>query len=441
MTLDPVRWLWAGLFLALYAIVCWRSLRRRAAALPASEWLVAYASQTGTAEALARHTVGLLATAGHSAQALPLGQVDAGVLRAAPQVLFVVATFGEGDAPDAAEPFVRGVLGTQVDLSGLRYAVLGLGDSSYAQFCGFARTLDGWLAGCGAQALFERVEVDRAAPAAIEHWQELVCRLSGAAPAQAWAAEPFQPWVLAERTVLNPGSVGAPVCRLRLRPQQGELPAWESGDLAQIAVPSDPGRPRDYSIASVPAEGAVELLVRLYRRPDGSTGAASAWLCEALALGETVPLRLHAHERFRLGANAGLPLICIGNGTGIAGLRAHLKARIDRGEYRNWLVFGERQAAHDHHYGAEIAAWLKQGKLARCDAVFSRDQQERRYVQHALKAAGVEVAHWVEQGAAIYLCGSLRTMAADVEAALVAILGRPALDALAAQGRYRRDVY
>lgn len=441
MTLDPVRWLWAALSLALYAIVCWRCLRRRTAAPPQAEWLVAYASQTGTAEALARHTVSLLATAGHTAQAVPLGQVDADTLRGAPQILFVVATFGEGDAPDAAAPFVRTVLGSQPDLSGLRYAVLGLGDSSYARFCGFARSLDEWLASRGARALFERLEADRVDPAAIEHWQELVCRLSGAAPAQAWVAAPFQPWVLAERTVLNPGSLGAPVYRLRLRPQNGELPAWESGDLAQVAVPSDPGRPRDYSIASVPAEGRVELLVRLYRRPGGGTGAASSWLCEGLAEGDVVPLRMHRHERFHLGPNAGRPLICIGNGTGIAGLRAHLKSRIDQGEYRNWLVFGERQAAHDQHYGAEIAAWIKQGKLARCDAVFSRDQEERRYVQHALKAAGVELAQWVEQGAAIYVCGSLRTMAADVDAALEAILGRPALDALAAQGRYRRDVY
>jgi len=441
MTLDPMRWLWAGLFLALYAALCWRTLRRRAAAATGAEWLVAYASQTGTAEALARHTASLLATAGHTAQAVSLGQVDAAALGAARQVLFVVATFGEGEAPDAAAPFVRNVLDSSRDLSGLRYAVLGLGDASYTQFCGFARSLDAWLAACGAHAMFERVEVDRVAPAAIEHWQELVCRLSGAAPVQAWTAAPFQPWVLTERSLLNPGSVGAPVYRIRLRPRDGALPEWESGDLVQIAVPTEPDRPRDYSIASVPAEGAVELLVRLYRRPDGSAGAASSWLCEGMEPGEVVQARMHRHERFHLDANADRPLICIGNGTGIAGLRAHLKARIDRGEYRNWLVFGERQAAHDHHYGAEIGAWLKQGKLARCDAVFSRDQEQRRYVQHALKAAGVELAQWVEQGAAIYVCGSLRTMAADVDAALEAILGRPALDALTAAGRYRRDVY
>ena len=78
-------------------------------------------------------------------------------------------------------------------------------------------------------------------------------------------------------------------------------------------------------------------------------------------------------------------MILIGNGTGLAGLRALLKARLAAGRHRNWLVFGERQAAHDWFCRAEIEGWRDAGQLERLDAVFSRDQEERRYVQHLLR--------------------------------------------------------
>ena len=95
----------------------------------------------------------------------------------------------------------------------------------------------------------------------------------------------------------------------------------------------DPALPREYSIASVPGEGGIVLFVRLQRHADGSPGAASGWLCLGGA-GDTVALRVRPHARFRLGDNARRPLILIGNGSGLAGLRAHLKARIDAGDER-----------------------------------------------------------------------------------------------------------
>jgi sulfite reductase (NADPH) flavoprotein alpha-component len=152
-------------------------------------------------------------------------------------------------------------------------------------------------------------------------------------------------------------------------------------------------------------------------------------------------LRLRAHKRFRLDDNAERPLILIGNGSGMAGLRGHLKARAQTGQRRNWLLFGERQAAHDYHYRAELDGWQSDGTLERLDMVFSRDQGERRYVQDRLAEQGALVRQWVEQGAAIYVCGSLDGMAGGVDAALASLLGRAALDRLGASGRYRRDVY
>ena len=118
-----------------------------------------------------------------------------------------------------------------------------------------------------------------------------------------------------------------------------------------------------------------------------------------------------------------------------------MKSRALDGQQRNWLFFGERNAAHDFHYREEIEAWRAGGVLARLDMAFSRDQPQRLYVQDRLLGNADEVRLWIEQGAAIYVCGSLNGMAGGVDLALEEILGRPALDALAAEGRYRRDVY
>jgi len=212
-------------------------------------------------------------------------------------------------------------------------------------------------------------------------------------------------------------------------------------DIAQITLASDPGRPRDYSIASIPADGVLHLLVRQERHPDGTLGAASGLLSSTLAIGERIALRLRPHRNFRLDANAKRPLILVGNGTGLAGLRGHLRARAAAGQHDNWLVFGERNARHDFLYRQEIAAWQASGVLRRLDMVFSRDQAERQYVQHRLLQASEEVRVWLARGAAVYVCGSLQGMASGVDAALRQIAGEASMRELNAAGRYRRDVY
>ena len=134
-------------------------------------------------------------------------------------------------------------------------------------------------------------------------------------------------------------------------------------------------------------------------------------------------------------------MILIGNGTGLAGLRSLLKARIAQGEQRNWLLFGERNAAHDFHCGDELKGWLARGDLARMDLAFSRDQAEKIYVQDRLREAADELHRWLADGAVIYICGSLEGMAAGVDETLKALIGKEGVQALIEQGRYRRDVY
>jgi sulfite reductase (NADPH) flavoprotein alpha-component len=488
----------AGAVAGVYALFCGaiavrEALRRRATRQaaetlsqgPGEPVLVAFASQTGFAEELASATAQALSEAGAPVTLKDLSAVTAADLTG--RALFVVSTTGEGDAPDPARAFIRDVMKDGVDLSGLRYGVLALGDSTYAHYCAFGRSLDAWLARSGATSLFDHVEVDDGDPAALRHWQGQLPLLTGVTDAPDWSRPTYGRWTLAERTLLNPGSPGGEAWHIRLEPTDGAL--WEAGDLLEIGPRNNPaevaalvaplGFPadaaktlsglrlphepaaiealrglsvdalaerltplphREYSIASLPSDGGVELIVRLMPRADGAPGLGSGWLCRFAAVGATVEARVRTNRSFH-GPDDNRPLILIGSGTGLAGLRAHLKARAAKGVRWNWLAFGERTAAHDYFHRAEIEGWKASGLLDRLDLAFSRHQAERTYVQHRLRAAADVLRRWVANGAAIYVCGSLEGMSRDVHTVLVEVLGAEVLERLTDEGRYRRDVY
>lgn len=479
-----------------------RSRRARREALPAiaerqrGEWLVAFASQTGFATVLARRSWETLREAGLSADLAVLGNLDAATLAHYRRALFVVSTTGEGDAPDVAAAFVRRVMSKAAALPHLGYGVLALGDREYQEYCAFGHRLDHWLRHAGAQPLFDLVEVDNGEAGALRHWQHHLGLLAGRTDLPDWSAPSYAPWRLRQRRVSTPGSAGAPAFHIELVPADGAAMHWQAGDIAEIgprnreqdvrdwldhagadgAAPArreDTERPlaqwltrshlpdpatmrgraaqaiadalaplphREYSIASIPAEGALRLLVRQMHRPDGRLGMGSGWLTEYAALDASIDLRIRTNPGFHAPDDA-RPMILIGNGTGLAGLRALLKTRIAAGHRRNWLLFGERNAACDLHYRDELDAWLTQGGLERADYAFSRDGQQRVYVQDVLRERIDMVREWVAQGAAIYVCGSLEGMAPGVEAVLHEAVGVDALETMAAQGHYRRDVY
>ncbi|WP_369987979.1 PepSY domain-containing protein [Pseudomonas xanthosomatis] len=466
-----------------------------AAGKAGDSWLVGFASQSGLAEQLAWQSAGQLQAAGYPVQVRPLAELGEPELRQANRALFVVSTFGDGEAPDSARGFERKVIGQPWALQHLDYALLALGDRQYPHFCGFARRLQAWLAERGASSAFSPVEVDNADPAALQLWQQELAQLTGTQPVAAWQPPSFGNWTLASRELLNPGSQGQPVYLLGLRPQ---APAsWEAGDLVEI-LPLN-GQPRidaflhgmaldaaaqvqvdglgetlgqalagrqlptrrdhligmhpqalvdalvpigsrEYSIASIASDGVLELIVRQERHPDGHLGLGSGWLTEYLPVQGSVSLRLRRNSGFHLPEGDG-PLVLIGNGTGLAGLRSLLKARIAAGEQRNWLLFGERNRAHDLLCAAQLEGWLAKGELARLDLAFSRDQAEKVYVQDVLLQQAGELKRWVEEGACIYVCGSLHGMAAGVDAALQGMLGEAQVQQLIEDGRYRRDVY
>jgi sulfite reductase (NADPH) flavoprotein alpha-component len=498
------RWLIAAAALSAYFFFCsWisRRARRQDATVAYTETngspvLVAYASQTGFAQVLAERTADSLRQAGVGSRLCGIDRVDAQALSSAERMLFVVSTTGEGDPPDHALAFLRNVMGKPASLTSLRYAVLALGDREYERFCGFGHQLDDWLRQHGAQPLFDMVEVDNADESALRHWQHHLSQLGDTSEFTDWTPPRYENWTLIERRQLNPGSMGGGAFHLAMRPADESALRWQAGDIAEIGPRHAPhtveqwlrargldgatevdrdGRSeplavllarsllpaagigigveaqvvaeslqplphREYSIASLPQDGALHLLVRRQLRPDGNPGLGSGWLCNEAPVGGTIALRVRVNANFHP-PEPSRPLILIGNGTGIAGLRTHLKTRIAAGVSRNWLLFGERQADHDFFYGEEIQDWQARGLLSRLDLAFSRDSAERIYVQEKLRQAASELREWVADGAAIYVCGSLTGMAPGVDAALREILGDEGVEQLLLEGRYRRDVY
>ncbi|MFZ6757391.1 sulfite reductase subunit alpha [Undibacterium sp. Ji50W] len=418
--------------------------------------LITYASQTGYAEQIAIKTATHLQKAGIDIAVCALGAIQPAQLQQAQRMLFVVSTTGEGDAPDNAAAFTRRLMSQTLDLSHLSFSVLALGDRHYQQFCAFGHSLAHWLRQQQAQCLFDLIEVDNGDEGALRHWQHYLGVISGHTELSDWSKPGYQDWILTERELLNPGSLGGPVFRIACRPADGAL-TWTAGDIAEIEPQQPPvaavnvadvrGQDstsplphREYSISSIPADGKLELLVRQMHRPDGSLGIGSGWLTAYAQVGQTLGLRLRENRNFHTPAQD-IPLILIGNGTGLAGLRAHIKARASKQQMRNWLFFGERQQAHDYFHRDEIQAWQQTGVLARLDLCFSRDQAERRYVQHAMLEQAADILSWVEQGAAILVCGSLQGMAEEVHATLILILGAGRLEQMTEQHLYRRDVY
>ncbi|MCF8603349.1 bifunctional nitrate reductase/sulfite reductase flavoprotein subunit alpha [Gordonia sp. HY442] len=132
-----------------------------------------WASQTGTAEEFADRAVPGLTAAGFTVSSRSAAEV--GVDELTGPVLFAVSTTGDGDPPDnAIALWTRLTAATSSDVADLRFAVLGFGDSSYADFCGFARKLDGRLELLGADRIIDRVSCEPGDDAGADAWVNTV---------------------------------------------------------------------------------------------------------------------------------------------------------------------------------------------------------------------------------------------------------------------------
>jgi len=219
----------------------------------------------------------------------------------------------------------------------------------------------------------------------------------------------------------------------------------------------DPLQPRVYSISSSlkTNPGRVSLTVDAvrYRVNDRTRlGVASTFLAGRVNPGDQIRVYVQKAQHFALPADPQTPIIMIGPGTGIAPFRAFLQERLaTKASGPNWLYFGHQRSDYDFFYEDELKAMRASGHLTRLTLAWSRDGDEKIYVQHRMRDDGRDLWAWLERGAHIYVCGDALRMAKDVERALidvVAVHGKRSpedaaryVEDLKKNDRYQTDVY
>lgn len=215
--------------------------------------------------------------------------------------------------------------------------------------------------------------------------------------------------------------------------------------------------PREYSISSsykaTPDEVHITVgAVRYNAHGRDRTGVCSVQFAERIQEGDTVPIYLKRNPNFKFPQNEETPVIMIGPGTGVAPFRSYMQEREELGfEGHTWLFFGEQHFTTDFLYQTEWQEWLNDGTLSKLDVAFSRDTDQKVYVQHKIAENSEQFNQWIENGAAIYVCGDESKMAKDVHQAIRNVLVKEQnlseedaeeyLKQLKRDKRYQRDVY
>ena len=215
--------------------------------------------------------------------------------------------------------------------------------------------------------------------------------------------------------------------------------------------------PREYSISSsyqsLPDEVHITVgAVRYNTHGRDRSGVCSVQFAERIQPGDTVPIYLKRNPNFKFPKDGDTPVIMIGPGTGITPFRANMQEREEYGYKGNtWLFFGDQHFTTDFLYQTEWQEWLKDGVLEKMNVAFSRDTDQKVYVQHRIAEHSKEFNEWLEKGASIYICGDEKNMAKDVHQAIRNVLVKEQnlteedaesyLKQMKKDKRYQRDVY
>ncbi|WP_140456937.1 assimilatory sulfite reductase (NADPH) flavoprotein subunit [Priestia megaterium] len=214
---------------------------------------------------------------------------------------------------------------------------------------------------------------------------------------------------------------------------------------------------RLYSIASSLSANPDEVhltigAVRYEAHGRERKGVCSVLCSERLQPGDTIPVYLQSNKNFKLPQDQETPIIMVGPGTGVAPFRSFMQDREETGaKGKSWMFFGDQHFVTDFLYQTEWQKWLKDGVLTKMDVAFSRDTEEKVYVQNRMLEHSKELFQWLEEGASFYVCGDKTNMARDVHNTLVEIIeteGKMSreqaegyLAEMKKQKRYQRDVY
>jgi sulfite reductase (NADPH) flavoprotein alpha-component len=145
-----------------------------APARPAEPLTIIYASESGNCEKLANDLAKAARKNGLKPTLIDMADLDLAQLGAAKRLVFIAATWGEGEPPARATRAYGELMGEGAPrLDGVEYGVLALGDTAYTEFCAIGRRIDERLAALGAKRVVERVD----------------CDLDFAQPAAAWIGD------------------------------------------------------------------------------------------------------------------------------------------------------------------------------------------------------------------------------------------------------------
>ena len=549
-----------------------------AAPAPKRKITVISASATGNAAGIAKKLTEKLEAASLDVSLTNAGSYKARQLAKEDIVIIATSTQGDGEPPEEGVPLHSYLFGKKApQLSGLSFAVVGLGDTSYPKFCQAGIDFDTKLAELGGERLLDRVDADVDYQAVTDQWiEDIVAKLkevaggntttvamsvaesadsqAGIAGESAFNKEnPFTATLLKSHPLVtdeagrmiqhieidldesglsyqpgdvlgvitnNPSEVATEVCSLVglsgdeiIESRSGSISIQqaliEQCDLNQITpalitqyastannsalsalvankeqlqtyqartpvvglikdYPQDiaaqrlfdmlkPLAPRLYSIASSQEEVGDEVhlcvaLVDIQHQDQQYHGSASGLLTHRLEEGDELQVFIEHNPRFRLPVNGDTPTIMIGPGTGIAPFRAFMQQRrADGSEGKNWLFFGNRHYRGDFLYQAEWIEYRDQGLLHEWSLAWSRDGEEKVYVQDKIREQGEQFWQWLQEGAHIYVCGDASRMAKDVETAILDVIAQYGnkdaddalefLNELREADRYQRDVY
>ncbi len=359
--------------------------------------------------------------------------------RSARRLIVMTATYGDGDAPQTAKKFLARLERFEAP-EDMQVAVLGFGDRSFVDYCGFARKTDAALKDKGLKPLIDLATINRQSAQSFAEWGEtLGAALDGKLTLRHEAELPkLQDFVLESRRDFG-RDYQTPRAILRFR--RPDRPNWqrrlgldtsyESGDLIGI-VPPGSTIPRYYSMASSGRDGFVEICVS--KQPGGQ---CSSLLCE-MEPGERIGGFIKPNLAFRA-PRGNKPLILIGAGTGIAPFIGHIRA--NRRHRPTYLYWGGRDPGSDFLFREELLGFRKDGRLAGARIVFSR-AVSRRYVQDEVRDDAEFLRESVVKGARILICGGAG-MARGVGEALDEVLAPLKLSTatLKQSGRLAEDVY
>lgn len=423
---------------------------------------IVYGTESGNSKRLATDFAARAKQRGVNVKLASLDQYRLTDLAKEEYFFAIVSTHGDGEPPAAAKNFYDHIHRNGFKLDKLKYSVLALGDTSYPQFCKTGEDIDNQLQKLGGSRILNLQKCDVDFDEQADEWFLNILQSLKPQENSAIQITPSSVVKKSSGKKIYKGTVVRNVC-LNDRGSEKQTHHIEivaedlnyaPGDAIGI-VPADPSGkkhlPRLYSIASSlhQHDGEVHLTVArdtFYVDGEIKYGLCSNFLSQ-LKEEEELEFYIHRNSLFKLPA-PDKDIIMIGPGTGIAPFRAFLSERDSVGATgRNWLFFGDQHFETDFLYQTEIQNWIDTNVLTRVNVAFSRDQQEKVYVQHKMLKHANELFEWLQGGAYLYICGAKDPMSIDVENTLLKIFEdqeeepEAYLNKLKEEGRYLKDVY